>query len=158
MAESSGYKHESAEINAGKDTSGTHEASEIGGRCSWAPKATLKELVCKPNKVNLTSNKLNGARHIHFEEQINLVADGLHQAQHDEEPRTRANGKNASGPSQTHIIKKGPISIPFTSHSKSQQSTIVTMDGVTIVVSSLDLLKTFVRFQEHNIERSQTML
>lgn len=85
----------------------------------------------KPNKESQT----------HLGEQAHTLANVLTHEACVEDARRITVGKEASGPLHTHKINKRPTSTSSASCSKSHQSTVVNMDGVTIAVSHPDLLK-----------------
>lgn len=98
----------------------------------------------KPNKEDISfANGPDGSPRAHFEEQTSGL-DGLIQMLLEEQavrPTQEQEKKEQKGPSLTHKIKTGPTNQPSTSCPKSQQSTVVIMDGMAKVVSHPDPLK-----------------
>lgn len=98
------------------------------GRCTV-------EFGLKANDENVHSNGL-------FVEQVTNPSNEPPHIQHSEELRKRADGERECGTSKSHTGKRVSTSLPSKPRpTSSQQSTIVSMDGMTIEVSSTDLLK-----------------
>lgn len=80
-------------------------------------------------------------KNVLYEDHTKAVANGLNQVSSGKEPTAIEIEETTSGPPQTHAIKKKPTSMPSNSCIKTQQSTVVTMNGVAMAVISPDLLK-----------------